>query len=216
MQKLELGMVVRLRGWVIPTVMATLVFIGFRPTLDKLALAAPSPIVTGVGVDVLDGYQQVYYVSRNKKSYITSGPRNHTKPHLNSDWVAYNEIVNGAGQILLYNITADTTTQLTYTSTNQNIQLDDGRAVWERWVEDRWQVMFYDGISVRQLTAGDVAVRPDIEGDSIVYAQQSLLGIWTAYKYSISLGVAVPVGVGEAAAWPRLVNGEVVLGFIGL
>jgi hypothetical protein len=204
-----------IRGWVVPVIMAVLVLIGVRPILDKMAQAAPPPLVTGVGVDVVDGYQQVYYVSHKKKTYITSGPLNHTAPSLSGDWVAYNEIVNGAGQVFLYHIPTDTTTQLTHTSTNQNIHTDGNKAVWERWIGDRWQVFFFDGISVRQLTTGDVSVRPDIEGDSIVYAKQSLLGLWTAYQYTISLGITLPVGVGDDAAWPRLENGQVVLGFIG-
>jgi hypothetical protein len=204
-----------LQSWGISIVIALILFIGVRPIVDRLASAAQTFTISSVGTDIVDGYQQVYYMSQNGKTYITSGARNHTKPSFSGDWIVYNEIINGAGQIMLCYAPSNTTTQLTYSSTNQNMSLDGTKAVWERWVVDRWQIFFFNGASIQQVTSGNVSVRPSISGDSIAYAQQSNLGLWTAYKYSIGTGLAVPVGVGESAAWPRLVNGEVVLGFIG-
>ncbi len=163
-----------------------------------------------VGSETVNGYQQVYYIYNGSKIFITDSNQNSTQAVSDKEYITFSTAVNGAGQIFLYHIPSNTTIQITSSSTNLQPKLSNGKVVWERWVEDRWQVFFFDGISVHQLTSGNLSINPDIKNDQIVYASNNEQDEWRTVEYSLNSKQAVIVKSGLTARYPKFKNNKVV------
>ena len=165
-----------------------------------------------VGDETVDGYRQVYYVFNGEKVFVTDFDRKNSRnPMVNKEYVVWVTEINGAGQIFLYHIPTDTKTALTNSSTNLDPEVDvNGNVVWKRWVDDRWQIFFFDGISVSQLTEGDVSVDPDIEGDKIVFSRQDDNKEWRAVEFNIDNRQVNLLSRGQESKSIKIIDGEVV------
>lgn len=206
------------KSWAVPVVIAGLLFIAVRPTLAQLSQEQSdltSYITTNdleVGVETVDGYSQVYYSFASNKVFITHERVNSTHPHSKGRYIVYRKAVGAEDQIVLYDVLSKETVQLTHSGSNTNPRVtDDGRAVWEKWVDNGWQVFFFDGKSVNQLTSGDPSMNVDIDGDFITYSRRDVAGTWRAVVYSLLRKKAVDVTTGEEAKHFEVKEGKVIL-----
>lgn len=200
-----------LNTWVVPVMVGLGLFLVIRPAL---AQTVDTTYPGTVGVESVDGYSQVYYEEGGSKKFITSGNINSKMPVLGGKYIAYVTDINGLGQVFLYDLTADVRTQLTFIGNNLNPKVDDkGRVVWEGWQgpNTTWQIFFFDGKSIRQLTTGDTSLNPDISGDYISYGRRDITDTWRAVVYSISDNKSVDVITGENARNPKIKNGDIYL-----
>jgi hypothetical protein len=203
--------------WLAPMGAAVLLFLLVQPTLAQVAGGQAELIEflnTGeveVGSETVGGYQQVYYVYQGNKKFVTEGNRNSAGAVGSGEYMAWETAIQGAGQVFLYHVPSDTTTQVTYDSTNLAPRISDGRIVWERWVGDRWQVFLFDGLRVKQLTEGDLAVNPTIDGNVVAFARRDAAGQWRAIRYDLLNSSAQEVGTGLEAKFAKAVAGDVVL-----
>lgn len=205
-----------------PVLAALVIFLIARPVLAELVTSDidfAQSLVEGnveVGVETVNGYSQVYYLRDGKKHFVTEGNRNSHQPHSAGEYITYVTTINGAGQIFLYNITADTTVQLTNSLTNLKPKVSkEGRVVWERWVDDPspggWQVALFDGTTIRRLTEGEVSINPDIDGDYVVFSTKDADGLWRAMGYSVAKDEVVTINVGIEAKSPKLEKEQIFL-----
>lgn len=207
-----------LKSWLIPVVIAGLLFIVVRPIFAQ-ALEVPVQPLGEIEVDseVVGGYHQVFYLADGEKIFITEGNLNATSPVINGEYIAYRKNTGaGVDGIFLHHIPGATTIQLSVSGNNANPVIDEsGRVVWEGRTDGAWQVFLFDGVSVRQLSNGFMAVNPDIEGDNIVYAGRDAAGTWQSVGYSILRNKLVQISTGVTSKHPKLVDGEVYLGSVG-
>jgi len=208
-------------SWLIPLFIAIFLFIAVRPTLAQLAQQetdfADYLLSNNVEVEseVVNGYHQVYYIFQDNKTFITNGSFNSTLPDTEGEYIVYRKSMNGVDQIFLYNLVNQLTIQLTASGNNTNPRISQGKVVWEGWTNDGWQVFFFDGKSVRQLTTGDLSMNPEIEGDNIIYGRKDVTETWRAVVYSISRNETQDITTGIAAKHPALENGKIILGRVG-
>ena len=208
------------KAWILPAIIAGLLFFAVRPTLAQLtqqqadlALFLTTDNVD-VGSEVVDGFSRIYYVFDGNKNYVSQEGLNSIQPHSVGEYIVYVTDIRGEGQIFLHHILSSQTTQLTFSSTNLDPKVSlDGWVVWEGWVheEDGWQVFLFDGASTRQLTSGQLSMNPDIEGEVVVYARRDVSGVWRAVVYSKKEDKHVDVTTGESAREPKLVEGKIFL-----
>ncbi len=208
----------KIKSWLVPFVIASLLFVAVRPTLAQISqrqavfldyLASNN---VEVGEETKDGFMRVYYLFEGKKNYVSPEGQNSRHANSKGEYIVWAGDVNGAGQIYLYHIPTKTTLQITNSGTNLKPKVSrKGEIVWEKWIEDRWQLFLFDGKSTQQLTSGDVSVNANIEGDNIVYARQDVDGNWRAIVYSISSQETREIATGIAAKHPAFENGNITL-----
>jgi len=207
-----------LKSWVIPLVIALLLFFIARPTfaqlLDNPILEQPQD--TGdieTGVETVEGYSHVYILSDNKKTFITQGNTNSRPPDSAGEYLTWATDINGAGQVFLYHLPTETITQITHSGTNLEPKVSKaGSVTWEGWVDENWQVFLFDGASVNQITQGETSVNPDIEGEYLIYSRRSLAGTWRSVVYSMQANEAKDVGLGVESKSAKLDQGKILLG----
>lgn len=179
-----------MKPWLWPSVLALAIFI---VTLQLLATRAPdtkelldyvADHKIEVKADTVGGYAQVYYVYDNVKVYITSGNINHTSPYQNGHYITWTEAINGAPQVVRYNLADKTRLQLTFSGSNVNSRVDNGKVVWQRAQKDGYQIYIYDN-NIRQISEGYSSLYPEISDDRAVYAQQISNTLWRSVLYSI-------------------------------
>lgn len=205
----------KISAWITPLLTAVFLFLGTRPIIAQ-SIGVPS--IDSVNVDSVDGYTQVYYVSSSVRHYITNGNVNSRMPSTSGTFISYVSDINGAGQIFLYDAVSGSKIQLTFLGTNLNPKVDSkGRVVWEGWSQSTnsgwgtWQVFFFDGKSVKQLTRGDTSLNPDFGGEYISYGRRDVAGTWRAVVYSIKDDKSLDVAIGEESRTPKIEDGDIYL-----
>lgn len=139
--------------------------------------------------ETVEGYQQVYYLYNGEKVYVTEGNMNHTNPKSSGryiTWLASSDDINS--QVFLYDVLTNTTLQLSGYSTNTYPDLDGNHVVWQQWINNEWQVMYYDGLQVYQISSGSGVGEPRISGNDIVYAQyvaDDTTKPWHVLRYNV-------------------------------
>jgi hypothetical protein len=204
----------------LPIIIAGVLFLAVRPSLAQLAQQQADLVQylidnnVEVGSEVVDGHNHVYYLFQDEKIFITTDGYNNRMPVTKGEYIVFVKDMNGAGQVFLYHILSDQTTQLTHTSTNLDPKVSrDGWVVWEGWDAqvDGWQVFLFDGTSIEQLSGGELSMNPDIEGENIVYSSRDVAGVWRAVAYSKRGDKYVDVTTGEKAREPKLREGKIIL-----
>ena len=205
-----------LKAWILPLLLSLVIFVAVRPVLaQQLDMGLSDYIKTNdlqVGAEVVNGYQQVFYIYQGNKHFITNESRNSNNPYTKGSYIVYVSSFNEAGQVFLFDIVANTKTQLTFLGTNLNPKVDDrGRVVWESWDGTTWQIYFFDGKSIKELTGGDLSLNPEISGDFITYGRRDISGTWRAILYSIKDKKTMDITVGEKARNPKIKDGKIYL-----
>jgi hypothetical protein len=78
--------------------------------------------------------------------------------------------------------------------------------VWQAWDGHHWQVKYYDGTTVTQITNADQSsIRPSIRGQQIIYAVQLDTDSWQTMSYDTASGTATLLASGDtvSTAYPH-------------
>lgn len=200
-------------AWLLPAVLSGAVIFGVNsfakadtpPSTDELASYLKHNSLN-VGVDSLNGYQQIFYMFNGKKIYLTGANYSHTNPVVSGELVAWEGLVDNSSQIFEYDVLTHTLTQLTTSGTNQNPSIHGDIVTWEGWTDGHWAVFYYDGFQVYQVTTGNTSsVRPRSDGKSIIFAEQDADGTWKTYSYDLKKGEYFVLNSGDepTAGYPK-------------
>jgi hypothetical protein len=214
-----------LKSWILPILVSVALLLILHPLINQVIAQEDSlreALVNGevkVGTEVgNNGFMQIYYDIEGNKAYISNTNYSNSDPIIDGEYITWiGQSTGGAWQVFLYNILTKTTIQLSSSSNNTNPKISDGKIVWEGWVsgvlpaQSGWQIFFFDGKSVRQLTSGDLSMNPEIAGDYISYGRQDITGTWRGVVYSISRGKAKDITTGLASQKPEIRKGKIIL-----
>lgn len=201
------------KAWVLPVAIALALVFGVhvsladpKPTLEELTEYLQTDSLS-VGAQPVAGFSQIYYTYNGNAVYVTEDDgHNRHSPVASDEFVAWVETIDGAGQIFLHNVLTETTTQITNEGTNLSPAIYLDQIVWQKWVDESWQIYYYDGLAVRRLSNSDgSAIRAKIEEGRAVYAEQlAQSGQWRVVLHDLQAGEAEVIETGnEAIAWPR-------------
>lgn len=186
-----------------------------------LAQAAPAhaqledlfgdPEPPAVRVVTQEDRSKVVMTKDGQETLLTPDNFNYIHPHISGDYVVWSKTVNGAGQIERYHIPTNTYMQLTFTDTNLNpFVTPDGRVAWEGWTGGSWQIFYFDGLKIAQVSTDLVGINATIEDDLISFAARDGSGNWRAVIKRLSNGEAQDVAVGTEYKRPRIAGGEIL------
>lgn len=201
------------KNWAIPVIIALAAVFGLNqalaatpPTTDELTEYLQSNQLQ-VGSESIDGRQQIYYEYSGNRIFITSSSNNHIHPVAAGRFITWEEVIKGESQVIVYDVLNQTSLSLSTFSNNQNPVVDSqGQVVWERWIDEKWQIIYYDGaLTTKQLSFDSTAIRPDIRGTEVVFAQYSAADdLWHNIKYDLVTDQTTDLGGSNGtAAWPH-------------
>lgn len=207
-----------LKKWGIPVLLAFIIVMGLhlkflansKPGLDRLQdYLQTNQLLTGV--DVIRGYQQVYYQLDGTKFYLTDSESNHNGVSSSHEFIVWQESINGIAQIFIHNVLANTTIQLTTFNFNTHPQVDSGRVVWETATEEGSKVLYYDGLEIVSLSNPDtLAIRPSIQGNQVIFAESNGKNWQTnLFNTATKKTTVLKTGNEREAGWPHFVEGRV-------
>ncbi|HVX24686.1 MAG TPA: hypothetical protein VG992_05105 [Candidatus Saccharimonadales bacterium] len=205
-----------LRRWGPPVGLALIILFG----LNAVVRADPPPTPTELSAYLQDhqlqvssvpshGFDQIAYNYNQQVVKITDDGYNHLEPAVDGPDIVWQGVINGAGQIFLYNVVDESLTQLTFTGTHDAPAIYQGKAVWQTWDGQNWQIDYYDGNQVRQITSDPhSSIRPSLDGQQIIYAEQLGDNSWQAMSYDLASGQATVLAVGDTAntAYPHFTS----------
>ena len=121
-------------------------------------------------------------------------------------------LIDGYWQIFLHEMITEKTIQLTRGGNNVNPKIDNGRVVWEGWINGSWQVFLSDGTAIIPITSGDMAINPMIEGNYVVYSRKDIDDQWRSEAYSVKEKKSLEISFGEENRYVELDQGKILLG----
>lgn len=143
-----------------------------EPTVDQLfAYLQNNKLI--IGSQTLDGYSQVYYVYNDQKIFVTKGNTNHAASKVSGQYITWISPNDGPEQqVYLYDALNKVTLRLSSYGTNAAVAMSGSRVVWSKWVDERWQLFYYNGFeSVPITTLDGSASRVRMKNNIIVYTQ---------------------------------------------
>lgn len=187
-------MVKKLRNvlpWLPPIALAALITVFSAPVISRAAKQdiTLAQYVAGndakIGQEKADGFSQIYYKFNGRKTLVTDARYTNAAADTNRQYMTWMGQVGGGWRIFLYHIPTSQQVELTSAGINVNPRISGKYVVWEGQIEGRWQIWLFDGISVRQLTTGDISLNVDIRGNEVIYDRQDETGQWRAVRYSL-------------------------------
>ncbi len=179
------------------------------PTSNELAVYLQTNSLD-VGTATVAGYQQIYYNYQGHQVFLTAAAYSHLHPVVSGEFVAWQGQIEGAGQIFVYDVLTGALTQVTSAGTNQNPFIYQNTVTWESWLDDRWQIFYFDGLQVTQVTADpNPSVRSSTDGRQVIYAEQfTLTATWQTRSYDIGTGQTTTIKEGDEAstAYPKFAS----------
>lgn len=104
------------------------------------------------GSEVIDGYEQIYYVYKAKRNFVTDGQINRDKPAASGRYIVFREFWNGQSQIVRYDLLEKTRLQLSFFSVNSEATVDrEGKVTWKGQRENQMLWYRFDGSNVKAL-----------------------------------------------------------------
>ncbi len=119
-----------------------------------------------------DGDKEIYLTTANGKTHkLTDNRVDDDAPYYDaiSDSVVWHRLIDGRYQIISYQDGRETV--LSASNVNSMEPNRSGAVtVWQSWINDAWQVVLHDGVSVRTIstTAGQ-NIAPQVEGDYVIW-----------------------------------------------
>ncbi|MCD5381113.1 MAG: hypothetical protein LR008_00885 [Candidatus Pacebacteria bacterium] len=142
---------------------------------------------------------------------VTDNNFEDSSPHYDaeSQKIAWQRLIQGRYQIVIYDIDTGKEKQLTFSRTNnmEPAVTIDG-VVWQAWDNNDWEIMYYDGTYTDQLTSNNVQdLAPVMEDDYIIW---TVIGGGSQYAqvYSFDTKEAVTINNHEGGS---IVNPRFVL-----
>lgn len=162
------------------------------------------------GVELVDGYGQIYYEYKGKKRFVTNDDANHQSPVANGSEIVWLDELNGQYQVVLYSLETKQRLSLSFIGSNTNPSVDNGKVAWQGVWNDRSVIYYFDGTKVRRISSDVAAIRPYVHNNRVLYAQKRG-ELWQAVLYDAKRNTSTVVTEGSAnkAAWPRFENGKI-------
>lgn len=214
-----------LRNWLLPLVVAAMVILVLHPGVKADPAPTTNELTTylahntlQLGTQVVNGFEQIYYLYNGKQVYITSAGYNHVYQAASGPYITWEGIYGSGGQIYLYNVLTQSEIQLSEHGTNSEPSIFSNQVVWRGWDGQHWQIFYYNGSTVRQITNDNTSsVRPSTNGQKIIYAEQVATNDWKAQSYDIVTGQITTMREGDevSTAYPAFdPHGNVVTSFV--
>lgn len=116
-----------------------------EPTTERGLFALPD----------VDGDLEIYVKDGDTLTQISFNTVDDASPYYDpaSDTMVWHRLIDERYQIVVHDVASGEEFQLTDTSTNNMEPFRaDNIIVWQHWASDAWQIMMYDGSSIKQLT----------------------------------------------------------------
>ncbi len=170
---------------------------------DAILHASPIPEV----VTVSDGSRtHVNLTIAGEQIQVSSGSANFRKPFRRGDFVVWLEVPQEKAEkyVIRYHIPTQTQVRLTDSGASQHARVNtQGAVVWQQWVDDTWQVFYFDGETTKQITEGSIArINPDIYDKKIVFAERQAGKAWNLIEWSAETGERTIVPNSEGEKYP--------------
>lgn len=154
-------------------------------------------------------YPQVFYVYQGHQIQLTSDEYIHLHPLSDGQYVTWVAVIDGQTQVFLEDVLSGSTLQLSQTSPNEGVSIYQNQVTWEGWDGQRWQVFYYDGNQVKQITSGsNSSFHAIINASQIVYSEQLSNDDWKAQTYDTTTGQTATVREGDtvSTAYPSFAS----------
>lgn len=171
-----------------------------------------------------DGDLEIFLVRNGTQTQVTDNFVDDAAPFFdqNSETIVWHRLIDDRYQIISYDLASGEEVQLTHGSANNMEPMRQGRyTVWQRWVNNNWEIMLSDGsreVQVSHASAHDIA--PYIHGSLVVWNRYGATGEKTIEMYDIKSETYVTVDdpEGLSVSNPRMVlvydqlhpNGDIV------
>jgi len=171
-----------------------------------------------------EGDLEIFLVREGERYQITHNEVDDASPYFDelSNTIVWHRLLNDRYQIISYDIESGEEQQLTQTSVNNMEPARHGEyTVWQRWVENNWEVILYDGAEKVQITQSarhDIA--PHIRGPLVIWNSQSNDGSQELRTFDIQSRTQTTIADSEGVSVsnPRMVvmyeamyeNGDIV------
>lgn len=171
-----------------------------------------------------DGDLEIFLVRNGAQTQVTDNFVDDAAPFFdqNSDTIVWHRLVDDRYQIVAYDLASGEEAQLTRGAQNNMEPIRQGKyTVWQRWVNNNWEIILYDGVKETQVShasAHDIA--PYIHGALVVWNRYGSTGEKTIEMYDIASETYVTVDdpEGMSVTNPRMVlvydqmhpNGDIV------
>jgi len=170
------------------------------------------------------GDLEIFLVRGGTQVQITNNNMDDAAPYYdqNTDTIVWHRLVEDRFQIISYDVEKQQELQLTQTSENNMEPTRQGDyTVWQRWVDDGWNIILLEGDKETQLTkTTSHNIAPYIHGSLVVWNRHSQDGKKTIEMYDIQSKTYVTVDDpdGLSVSNPRMVfvydslhpNGDIV------
>lgn len=159
------------------------------------------------------GFRQVYYQKEGKeKQYIETSGYASIDPHTDGTTIVFaTQIEDGSWQIFSYDIPTQSLSRISFSVNNAHPFVENGKIVWEGIVDGSWQIFYYDGISVKQLTSGDLSQNPVITDTYLIFGRRNAQKVWRTVVYDTQTKQSKVIATGRRAEKPILEGGNILL-----
>lgn len=155
---------------------------------------------------------KIALIQNSQKEAISNANANHNEPFSRGDFAVWVEESQNKSEkyIVRYHVPTKTTIYITSTGVGQDPRVNtQGQVVWLSWINESWQVFFFDGFQTAQITKDEQSyLNPDIAGTTIVYAQKNENNIWQTIEYSIKTQESKVIKEGIVAKQPYFYGNE--------
>lgn len=172
-----------------------------------------------------DGDLEIFLVRDGERYQITSNTVDDASPYYDerTNTMVWHRLINDRYQIISYDIETGEEEQITDTTVNNMEPVRHGDyTVWQRWVEDNWEIVLFDGRSETLLTdSAQHDLAPHIRGTLVIWNTQSNDGTHSLRTYDIENGTYTTIqdSEGVSVTNPRMVvmyeaiyeNGDIVM-----
>jgi hypothetical protein len=136
-----------------------------------------------------DGDLEVFLVRDGKQAQITHNNTDDASPYFDqqSNTLVWQRLIDDRFQIISYSLETGEEMQITDGSVNNMEPTRQGQyTVWQRWVNDSWNIVLYDGNLETQITNDDSHnLAPHIQGALVIWNKHNKSGEKTIEMYNI-------------------------------
>lgn len=173
----------------------------------------PTDVQTSVAA-VADGSRShVMLLVDGQLIQVSTGSANHTQPTQRGDFIVWLEVPQEHSEkyVVRYHIPTETELRLTTSGVSQFARVNtQGAVVWQQWVDDTWQIFYFDGEQTRQITAGNTPhIHPDIYEHRVAYAEQDSAGEWLVVEQDVTTGSLTTIINSAGEKYPHYLDGVV-------
>jgi hypothetical protein len=136
------------------------------------------------------GDMEIYVIQNGEQIKVTDNAVDDASPYYDarSKTIVWHRLVNDRYQIISFDIESQAETQLTDTAVNNMEPTKNGEyIVWQRWVQNNWEIILLDGDDEVQITDSiEHDIAPHIRGELIIWNVRSSDGSQSLMTYDIA------------------------------